>query len=65
MSIFHPFCMGNFEQETVLIWFHVSLSLTGHPHEPIQPQPHGPQQEIDIKANIVPWGNFGRESVLL
>ena len=50
--------MCNFEHETVLIWYHVGLSLPGHPHEPRQPQPHGPQQVIDILANIVIWGDF-------
>ena len=39
--------MCNFEQETVLICSHVGLSLLGHPHEPRQPQPQGPQKVID------------------
>ena len=39
--------MCNFEKETVSIWSHVGLSLLGHPHEPRQPQPQGPQQVID------------------
>ena len=33
-------------------------SLLGHPHEPRQPQPQGPQQVKDILANIDLWGDF-------
>ena len=44
--------MHNFEKETDTIHSHVGQSLLGHPHESRQPQPQGPQQEIDILTNI-------------
>ena len=40
--------MYNFEKETVLIRPHVGQSILGQPHEPRQPKPKGPQQEINI-----------------
>ena len=38
--------------------FHVGLRRLGHPHEPQQAQPQGPQQVIDILENINLRGNF-------
>ena len=40
--------MCTFEKETVLIRPHVGQSILGQPHEPRQPKPKGPQQEINI-----------------